>query len=130
MLCKKCGAELPENTTKCPSCGEENAVAPALAATVKKSISKKNIITIIIIAVILIAGGITAAVVLSGGSSLSMSASDMLQIADKYLKEMNYEQAIVEFQKVLEIEPMNVDAYLGLAEAYLSLGERIKLLRF
>ncbi len=38
------------------------------------------------------------------------------------MKEMNYEQAIVEFQKILEIEPKNVDAYIGLAEAYVGLG--------
>ena len=85
--------------------------------------AKKKIIITFLIAVILIASGITAAVILSEGSSISVSTSDMLQLADRYLKEMNYEQAIIEFQKILEIEPKNVDAYIGLAEAYVALGD-------
>lgn len=44
-----------------------------------------------------------------------------LELANKYLEEMDYEQAVVEFAKVIEIEPMNVDAYLGKAEAYIGL---------
>ena len=76
-----------------------------------------------LIVAILIFGGITAAVTLSNGGSISVSTSDMLQLADRYLKEMNYEQAIIEFQKILEIEPKNVDAYIGLVEAYVALGD-------
>lgn len=41
---------------------------------------------------------------------------------------MNYEQAVIEFQRVLEIEPMNVDAYLGLANTYIGLGNTEKAL--
>ncbi len=44
-----------------------------------------------------------------------------LDLAHKYLEEMNYERAVVEFDKVIEIEPMNVDAYLGKAKAYVGL---------
>ena len=46
-----------------------------------------------------------------------------IELAERYLNEQNYEQAIIEFQKVLEIEPMNVDAYLGLANVYEEMGD-------
>ena len=46
-----------------------------------------------------------------------------LDLGQKYLLDGNYEQAIIEFNKVIEIEPKNVDAYLGLAEAYVAAGD-------
>ena len=133
MYCQRCGAEFHENTPKCPNCGTEytikNTTAPVEDKKAVPKISvftKKKIIMTLLIAVILIAGGITAAVILSEGSFVSVSTFGMLQLADRYLKEMNYEQAIVEFRKILEIEPKNVDAYIGLAEAYVALGDNDK----
>lgn len=92
----------------------------------KSFASMKKIIIIAIVAVILIGGGIFAAVTLFGGASVSVGVADMLQLADRYLTEMNYEQAVIEFQRVIEIEPNMVEAYLGLAEAYVALGEKDK----
>ncbi|MGN1415775.1 MAG: PASTA domain-containing protein, partial [Oscillospiraceae bacterium] len=46
--------------------------------------------------------------------------------AQKYLVEMNYEPAIAEFNKIIELEPNNVDAYLGLAQAYRDSGDADK----
>lgn len=95
--------------------------------TTKIFLSKKNIIIISsIIVAILIIGGIFIAVTLSNGISVSVGITDMLQLADRYLTEMNYEQAIIEFQKILEIDPKNVDAYIGLADVYISMGETEK----
>ncbi len=87
--------------------------------------AKKNIIIIIIAAVLLIGVGITAVAVVNSHSA-SSGVAGSLQLAERYLSEQNYEQAVIEFQKVLEIEPMNVDAYLGLTEAYLGLGNTSK----
>lgn len=126
MICQKCGAKLPENTSKCPRCSAENTAAPVADKKTAPKTSffiKKKIVITLLITVVLIAGSITAAVSLSEGSSISVSTFDMLQLADRYLKEMNYEQAIMEFQKILEIDPKNVEAYLGLSEAYEKLGD-------
>lgn len=46
-----------------------------------------------------------------------------LEMANKYLEEANYEQAIVEFDKVIAIDPMSAAAYIGKAEAYEGLGD-------
>ena len=48
---------------------------------------------------------------------------DYLDLGQKYLLDGNYEQAIVAFEKVIEIDPKNVDAYLGLADVYVAQGD-------
>ena len=45
-----------------------------------------------------------------------------LRLGQKYLLEQDYEQAVVEFDKAIQIDPMNVAAYLGKAEAYIQQG--------
>ena len=140
MICKKCGEQLQDNAKFCPKCGTvcdaadpviNNAEASNIsAAGAERAVprgfaAKKNIIIIIIAAVLLIGGGITAIAVVNSHSA-SSGVSDDLQLAERYLSEQNYEQAVIEFQKVLEIEPMNVEAYLGLADAYIGLGETDK----
>ena len=148
MFCSKCGSTLEEKDGKiiCPKCGvlldkSEKQTAPVLmqhdtqdgnqlsdpempsdSAPPRGFSSKKNII-IIILAAILVLGlgiGITAIAVTN---SPSFKVSQGIDLAERYLSEQNYEQAIIEYEKVLEIEPMNVDAYLGIAKAYEKSGE-------
>ena len=52
------------------------------------------------------------------------SVSEMIRTAQNYLVENNYEQAIAEFEKAIELDPMNVEAYIGIAEAYEAIGNR------
>lgn len=46
-----------------------------------------------------------------------------LDLGERYLSEMNYEEAVVAFERAIELEPKSVDAYIGLADAYLGLGD-------
>ena len=41
----------------------------------------------------------------------------------RYLSEGNYEEAIIAFTAAIEIEPKLADAYIGLADTYLAMGE-------
>ncbi|WP_081827979.1 tetratricopeptide repeat protein [Oribacterium sp. FC2011] len=41
-----------------------------------------------------------------------------LELGTKFLVDMDYEQAILAFNKVVEIDPKNTDAYMGLGDAY------------
>ena len=132
MTCKNCGSQIPENENICPKCGalstaeDTNISAAGAERTVPRGFSpKRNIIIIIITAILLIGSGITAVALISSYSA-SSGVSEHLQLAERYLSEQNYEQAVIEFLKVLEIEPMNVDAYLGLADAYIGLGQTDK----
>ena len=56
----------------------------------------------------------------------SLTAEELLDLGEKYLLELNYEEAVVQFTKLLEIEPKNPRGYLGLAEVYIALGESDK----
>lgn len=46
-----------------------------------------------------------------------------IDLGQKYLEEAKYEEAIVVFNQAIEIEPMSSEAYLGLAEAHIGLGD-------
>lgn len=47
-----------------------------------------------------------------------VSAADCLTLGRQHLNELNYEGAIVEFTNAIELDPNNVDARIGLAQAY------------
>ena len=51
-----------------------------------------------------------------------------LDLGNKYLEEMDYEQALVAFEAALDIDPMNADAYLGIVEVYIRTNEFEKAL--
>lgn len=79
---------------------------------------KKSVITIIIgIEAVIIAAVI---IFLFYINSDTVKINRQLELAQRYLLEEDYEQAIAAFEIVIEIDPKNVDAYLGLAEAYVS----------
>ena len=46
-----------------------------------------------------------------------------IDLGRKYLEKENYEQAVIEFDKAIAIDPMSVDAYLGKADAYIAMGD-------
>jgi len=57
-----------------------------------------------------------------GKAELTLSIAEMLELGERYLLELNYEQALVQFLRVIEVEPMNQRGYTGAAEAYIGLG--------
>ncbi len=46
-----------------------------------------------------------------------------LSLGNKYLQALDYERAIAEFSKVIEMDSSNAEAYLGLADGYVALGD-------
>jgi tetratricopeptide (TPR) repeat protein len=82
-------------------------------------------IFLIAISVIVIVGAIMGVILLSSRDSADkpLSAAELLDLGEKYLHELNYEQALVQFLKVIGIEPMNPRGYTGAAEAYIGLGD-------
>ena len=87
---------------------------------ITKKLNKKLVFAAIaVIAVVLIA-------VLATVASKSANANkleEQLSLGDKYLSELNYEQAIASYLAVIEIDPKNANAYLKLADAYAAQGE-------
>ena len=54
-------------------------------------------------------------------SDLPLTVAQLLDLGEKYLLDLDYEQALVQFLEVIEIEPMNPRGYTGAADAYIGL---------
>lgn len=52
-----------------------------------------------------------------------------MELAQQYLLEEDYEQAVAAFQGVIDIDPKNVEAYLGMAETYIAADAYDKAVR-
>ncbi len=65
------------------------------------------------------------AVLLAGcGKSVKKQIAEQLELGNKYLTEANYEQAIVAFNKVIELDPKQAIAYEKMADSYLGLDKK------
>lgn len=56
--------------------------------------------------------------------TLEEQIAEQLELGQKYLLEQNYEEAIVAFTKVIELEEKEIQAYTGLAMAYIQQDDR------
>ena len=86
----------------------------------KVRLSKKTIIIAasiigVVLLIVLIVVGITSA-------EKPFTVSELLEIAERYLLDRNYEQALVEFIRVIEVDPLEPRGYTGAADAYIGLG--------
>ncbi|SDZ96053.1 TPR repeat-containing protein [Oribacterium sp. KHPX15] len=51
-------------------------------------------------------------------ASNAQKIQKQLEIGNKFLADLEFEQAILSFNKVIDIDPKNIDAYRGLGDAY------------
>jgi len=59
-------------------------------------------------------------------------AAKQLDLGQQYLLNLEYEEAVAVFEIVIEVEPKNTTAYMGMAEAYMGMGQTdqaIKILK-
>lgn len=85
--------------------------------------NKRLLILIASIVLIVAVVGITAFYLLRDNSEQSaLTVVELNDLGEKYLYELDYKQALVQFLNVIKVEPMNVRAYLGGTDAYLHLG--------
>ena len=82
--------------------------------------SKKKFAAGIAVAVVALA---IAVILIFALNNQAASPANMLSLGERYLLDMQFEQALVQFLAVIEIEPNNVRAYLGAAEAFVGLGQ-------
>ncbi|MBO5144296.1 MAG: VWA domain-containing protein [Lachnospiraceae bacterium] len=61
--------------------------------------------------------------------NFSKRVSEQLELGQQYLLDMDYEQAIAAYEVVIELEPKNTEAYFGMADAYLAMGEPQKAVK-
>ncbi|MBR6695157.1 MAG: tetratricopeptide repeat protein [Oscillospiraceae bacterium] len=88
---------------------------------------KSKIIIISIVSALILLLGVVTAIALTGkGSDTEKIATEKLSLGQKFLLDLEYDKAVAEFQAVIDIEPKNVDAYMGLASAYIGMGDEEK----
>lgn len=87
---------------------------------------KKGLIIGVLIALIIIISLIIGIVIIK--IMPERKVKSLLSLGDKYLSEMNYEDAIAAFEAAIEIEPKTEAAYIGIANAYIGLGNYEKAL--
>lgn len=69
----------------------------------------------------MVVSGVLGVLSMRGGGSGDIS--EHIDLGRKYLIELSYDKAVIEFTEAINIDPNNVDAYLGLAEAYEKIGD-------
>ena len=86
---------------------------------------KIRIMIYMIVGLIITAVGVFLVLNSNSGKS-KINLQDKLDLGHKYLVELSYDKAVLEFTDAIEIDPMNADAYLGLADAYIGQGDTDK----
>ena len=56
-------------------------------------------------------------------ASKATNAADKIELGQKYLTELNYTEAVAAFTEVIGLDPENIEAYMGRAEAYKGLKQ-------
>lgn len=88
-----------------------------------QSKNEKTKLIVVIAAVLITVLTIVAIVLVSSGGATAKKVKEQLSLGDKYLSELQYEQAIAAYELAIEIDPKCEEAYLGLAEIYMATGE-------
>lgn len=79
--------------------------------------NKKLIGIITLVAAIIVITVVTVAVIVNSNSP-ERRIREQLDLGNKYLSELNYEQAIASFETILEIDPQNEEAINGLGDTF------------
>lgn len=87
---------------------------------------KTRILIYILIAITAVIMGTLAILQNHQAADKPVTAQEHIDLGRIYLTELSYEKAVLEFTEAIEIEPLNPDAYLGRAEAYVGMGDTEK----
>ncbi len=135
-FCVKCGAKMPDtepvpNYAQVPqedNPSQEFAAEPGSANDMShkdlgpaniRPVHEKNRLPLIIgLAAVFLSAAVIGSAMLIWQSSPGESIKKQLILGEKFLLEENYEQAILAFEKAIEIDPKNPEPYLKLAEIY------------
>lgn len=62
---------------------------------------------------------IVTVMIISTTGSISAKVSKQLELGNKYLSEGNYKEAILAFEKAIEIGPLDIEDRMGLSDVYI-----------
>ena len=127
MFCRNCGTAVDDDELFCHNCGY--AVRQAVNDSNSNSsnpdlVNKKNKAPLVIaLSILVVILAVIGAVVVVRSNSPERRLQAQLDLGQKYLEALDYEQAIACFEAAIEIDPKNADAYYGLIDAYVGLGD-------
>lgn len=61
---------------------------------------------------------LSVALLFTACASKATNAAEKIELGQKYLTESNYTEAVAAFTEVIKMDPSNIEAYMGRAEAY------------
>ena len=121
-ICPRCGNQIANGAKFCVRCGapmsqwnqqgqqpQWNQQPPK-----KKGVPLAVKILVPVLLLLLICGG----AFLLYSSQPKVRIKKYMDLGQKYLSEMNYDEALLAFGKVIELDPKQIEAYEGMADAY------------
>ena len=81
----------------------------------------QKIIVIAVVAALCVVA--LCAVLIGVGGEKGGNLTEQLEMGARYLAELDYENAIAAYEAAIAIDPKNVEAYIGLADVYIAMGE-------
>ncbi len=116
------GADIPAEGEYPAEEGESSSFQPPEEGqnqSTEKKRKKGKIITLICVLAVAVAGAAAGIFfVLQGRGSSLTPLQEALQLGEKYLEELDYENAVMAFTEAAEIDPKSTEAYMGLAQSY------------
>ena len=82
---------------------------------------KKTVAVIVILSLLVIFSAVF--IKLLRQKRMESQYMEQLELGNRYLTEQNYEEAVMAFSRVIEIDPKQAEGYLKLAEAYSGFGQ-------
>ena len=83
-----------------------------------KTQSRKRILLALVVVFLLSASALSACAGQAGSAQPALQIKEYVDLGMKYLLEQNYEEAIISFEKAIALDPKNLPAYEGIADAY------------
>ena len=109
MKCKQCGTVNKAQAQFCSNCGAK--LDPS---------SKNKKIYIAIIAVIVVVAIVVGSIFIFGSSNTEKQYNELMDQAQRYVEEKEYQQAEETYLEAIDIEPKKADAYVELADVYVT----------
>lgn len=116
MRCSKCNKEIEESGYYCPYCGKKID-----RDLIKDSyLSKRKYYKIFVLAIILI---FFLCVLPINSIGNSIRADVQVKMGNKYLENLDYDQALASYNEAIKIDPMNIPAYKGAVSVMLEMED-------
>lgn len=125
MFCRKCGKEITGAGKFCPHCGTACMQTAEEASEEDISSGRASFPRRwrIAAAILLVCCALGILLTVLGRFVSEYRYRRQLSLGDHYLQEMDYEAAVSAYEKAIQIDPKQEDAYLKAARAWLDIGE-------